>query len=274
MYKIIACDLDETLLQTWDKKVSQRNREAIAKARERGVKFVVATGRGYMTVQGTLDEVGVRGMKDQYVICFNGGAITENENNEIIYFHGIHHDEAEALFAAGMRYDVGMHVYTKDTVYVWGFDKFGERDFLNGRMEVVEREDTDLSFLAGEDIVKCLYVNTDFAYLNKVKEEIADLTERMDVSFSSNRYIEFNRKGVNKGAGLRRLAEVLGVDIADTIAIGDNFNDLPMIREAGLGVGVANAAEGIRGECDFITENDCDHDAVAEVIEKFILNEK
>ena len=56
-------------------------------------------------------------------------SIRENRN---------YHDEAQALFEAGKRYDVGMHVYMKDTVYVWDFDKFGERDFLNGRMEVVE----------------------------------------------------------------------------------------------------------------------------------------
>ena len=60
----------------------------------------------------------------------------------------------------------------------------------------------------------------------------------MDVSYSSNRYIEFNHKGVNKGAGLKKLADLLRIDIQDTIAIGDNYNDLSMIKDAGLGVGV------------------------------------
>ncbi len=271
MYRIIACDLDETLLQTWDKKISATNRAAIAKATEKGVKFVVTTGRGYKTVQGTLDELGLRGKKDQYVICFNGGMIVENSDNDILYYHGISNDEAEDLFAAAKDYDVGVHVYTKDKVYVWGINRFGEREFLDGRMEVIECEEKDLSFLAGEDIVKMLYINTDFNYLTHVQNGITRLTGNLDVSFSSNRYIEFNRKGVNKGATLHRLADMLGVDMKDTIAIGDNFNDLTMIKAAGLGVGVANLAEGIRPLCDFVTERDCDHDAVAEVIEKFIL---
>lgn len=60
----------------------------------------------------------------------------------------------------------------------------------------------------------------------------------MDVSYSSNRYIEFNHQGVNKGQGLKKLADILGVDIKETIVIGDNFNDLSMIKVAGLGVGV------------------------------------
>lgn len=271
MYKIIACDLDETLLQTWDKKVSENNRIAIRKAREKGVKFVVATGRGFMTVQGTLDEIELANQPDQYVISFNGGAIVENVDNKLLYFSGITHDEAEALFQKGLSYDVGMHVYTKETVYVWNYDRFGEREFLEGRMPVVERFDQNLDFLKGQEIVKCLYVNTDFDYLKKIESEMEPMTGEMDVSFSSNRYIEFNRKGVNKGEGLKKLAEILGVDIADTIAIGDNFNDLSMIKAAGLGVGVKNSAEGIKKDCDVITEVDCDHDAIAWVIERYIL---
>ena len=272
MYKIIISDLDETLLQTWDKKVSAKNREAIVKAAKLGVKFVLGTGRPYTTVQGTLEELGLKDAKEQYVVSFNGGAITENAGNKMLYYQGITFEEAEELFERAKKYDVGMHVYTKDEVYVWRLDSFGEREFQDGRMDVNERDDDNLDFLKGQDIVKMLYINTDYDYLHKIEEELSDITGNMDVSYSSNRFLEFNRKGVNKGEGLRRLAEMLGVDIKDTIAIGDNFNDLPMIKAAGLGVGVANSVVGIIPECDFITEADCDHDAVAEVIEKFILN--
>jgi hypothetical protein len=59
----------------------------------------------------------------------------------------------------------------------------------------------------------------------------------------------------------------------DTIAIGDNFNDLSMIKVAGLGVGVLNSIEGIKKDCDYITNTTCNESAVAEVINKFILKE-
>ena len=113
-------------------------------------------------------------------------------------------------------------------------------------------------------------MNTDFDYLKRIQSEITDLTQNMDVSFSSNRYIEVNRKGVSKGAALKRLAEMLNVDIHDTIAIGDNYNDLSMIQTAGLGIGVANTIEGMKKDCDYITQADCDHSAIAEVINRFI----
>ena len=272
MYRMIACDLDETLLQTWDKKVSQKNREAIQKAAERGVRFVVTTGRGYETVDGTLEEIGLKDKAGQYVISFNGGAITENAGHRLMHFEGISFARAEELFARGMTYDVGIHVYTKDTVYVYNLTE-NEQKFLQGRMAIEPFDDRNLDFLKGQDIVKCLYVNTDFSYLKRIETEMADLISDMEVSFSSNRYIEFNKRGVNKGNGLRRLAELLDIDMADTIAVGDNYNDLSMIQAAGLGVGVANTVEEMKGECDYITSATCDESAIAEVVEKFVLGE-
>jgi hydroxymethylpyrimidine pyrophosphatase-like HAD family hydrolase len=63
----------------------------------------------------------------------------------------------------------------------------------------------------------------------------------------------------------------LGVKPEETIAIGDNYNDLSMIRAAGLGVGVQNTVEGMKKDCDYITDATCDESAVAEVIQKFVL---
>ena len=77
MYKIITCDLDETLL-SMDRSICRRNIEAIHAAAEKGVKFVCASGRGYMSFQNTLQEIGLYDLADQYSISFNGGAITEN----------------------------------------------------------------------------------------------------------------------------------------------------------------------------------------------------
>ena len=195
MYKLIVCDLDETLLQTWDKKVSQKNCDAIKKAREKGVRFVVTTGRGYETVDGTLEEIGLKDQEGQYVISFNGGAITENHGNRLLHFQGLPFSEAEELYRRGMNYNVCIHVYTVDTVYVYNFTQ-GEKDFLRGRMEVVEVQDRNLDFLRGQEIVKCLYMNTDHPYLEAIARDLSDITGDMDVSYSSNRYLEFNQKDI------------------------------------------------------------------------------
>ena len=139
-------------------------------------------------------------------------------------------------------------------------------------MEITEIFTENIDFLAGQDIVKVLYVNTDYSYLRKIENELSDITQGIDVSYSANRYIEFNHKGVNKGTGLLFVANLSGVKPEDTIAIGDNFNDLSMIRAAGMGIGVQNTVKDMKPFCDYITAATNNENAVAEVIEKFILS--
>ena len=270
MYKLIACDLDETLYGN-DRTIPARNMEAIKRASELGVKFIPATGRGYNSVRETLVDLGLLDKEGEYVISYNGGAITENKGNRLLHFQGLPFEEAEELYRRGLNYDVCIHVYTREMVYAYNITQ-EEIARLSKRMQVTEVFDRDLQFLAGQDIAKVLYENRDFDYLKKIEEELKDITGNMDVSFSSNRYIEFNSKGVTKGAGLRFVAEMLGIKREETIAIGDNFNDLSMIQEAGLGVGVQNTIQGMRQYCDYITEATNDEGGVGEVIEKFILN--
>ena len=272
MYKIIVCDLDETLISR-DRTISPENVKAIKAATKAGVKFVPATGRGYNSVHNTLQELGLDQQPGQYTISYNGGAITGNKDEKLLYFQGITFEEAEAIYQRGLQYDhICIHIYTPDQVWVRNFYP-EEVEYLASRQPCTEIFSDDIEFLRGKEIVKAIYMNTDYDYLKRIEGEIADLTGNMDVSYSSNRYMEINRKGVSKGSGLQRLCDILHVDIKDTIAIGDNFNDLSMIKAAGLGVGVANTIEQMKKECDVITENDCDHSAVAEVINQFIFNQ-
>lgn len=270
MYKLIACDLDETLLNP-DKSICQKNIDAIAKAKKMGVKFVPATGRPFNSAYKTLKELSLYNEPEEYMISFNGGAITENYQDKLLHFEGITFDQAKDLFNAGIKYDVCIHIYTLDTVYVYRLNE-DEVAYLDGRMEVKEFFEDSIDFLKNEPIVKCLYENTDRDYLESIAADLKEMTQNMDVSYSSNRYLEFNKEGVNKGAALLKLADLLGVDHKDTIAIGDNFNDLSMIKDAGLGVGVANTVEKMKPECDVITSRTCEEGAVAEVIEKYIFN--
>lgn len=106
MYKIIVCDLDETLLK-YDRTIDPRNIEAIQRDRMLGVKFVPATGRGYTSVQGTLRELGLLQQENEYVISFNGEAIVENK---ILHFEGISFEKVSELFQRGLNYDVCIHI--------------------------------------------------------------------------------------------------------------------------------------------------------------------
>ncbi|WP_288342945.1 Cof-type HAD-IIB family hydrolase [uncultured Dubosiella sp.] len=268
--KLIASDLDETLLST-DRTVSEENREAIRRARAQGNKFVCATGRGYESIQGTLEEIGMKDAANEYTISFNGGAITENAGNRLIHFEGLPFEQAETIFQRGLKYDVCIHVYTLDTVWIYRiFD--GERQYLAGRMAFREFDAENLDFLKEEPLVKVLYVHTNRDYLNRIEAELADITGDLDVSYSSNRYLEFNKKGVNKGNALKFLGDYLGIPHENQIAVGDNFNDLSMIEAAGLGVGVQNTVQSMKGKCDVILKSTNDEGAIAELIDRFVLS--
>ena len=270
MYELVACDLDETLLSD-DTHVSEENRYAIKQLHKKGIKFVLATGRGYRSVQQTLQEIGLANLANEYVISFNGACITENKNNRLIEFSGLDLPIAEKLYQIGQKYDVCIHVYTKDLVYVYNMNE-DERDYMTGRHEFVEITDKSLDFLHGDSIAKVLYGNTNQEYLRSIEKELGTIAQQLDISYSSNRYLEFNRKGVNKGYGLMKLAQLLGIAPEKTMALGDNYNDLPMIKVAGMGIGMKNTNPGMKAECDYITKNDNNHGGVAEALNKFILD--
>lgn len=272
MYKLIACDLDETLLTTTDPHVSKVNADAIKKLRSLGVKFVPATGRNFLTIKETLEELDLFDRENEYAISLNGAVLSENHNDRILYFHGIDFDLVKNIYERSRQYDVGLHVYTDTETYVKDLPVY-EKEILSDRgLDFIEFR--DIEEFRDRKLAKILFVNRDYDYLKRVEQDFTDILDRVDLSYSSNRYFEFNAKGVNKGNGLRKLCEILKIDLSEVIAIGDNFNDLTMIQAAGLGVGVANAIPGMREHFDVITENDCGHGAVAEVIEKYILNQK
>ena len=85
--------------------------------------------------------------------------------------------------------------------------------------------------------------------------------------------LEFSPQGVTKATGLLALADLLGIDRAATIAVGDADNDLDMLRAAGLGVAMGNANERAREAAD-VTVADNDHDGCAEAIRRFLLGDE
>ena len=140
------------------------------------------------------------------------------------------------------------------------------------RFEVIDEYSMD--FLKGQKIAKILFERRDMDYLKMIKEEINPYIEgKVCASFSSNRYLELNALGVDKGYGLRWLANYLGIQQKEVIAIGDNYNDVDMIQAAGLGVCVQCASDDIKTLADYVTSVDYDQGAVKEVIEKFVEEE-
>jgi len=270
-YKLIACDMDETLLND-NHEICQRNIDAIKTAKkEYGVKFVPATGRGYSSIQDSLKILDLYDEVDEYILSFNGGALSENKENKLLQFKGLAFDKMKEIFEFGLTKDVCMHVYTKDKIYVYNISKSEKERIEKQKIDCILMKENTVDFLSDESIAKILYQNIDVHYLRSLEPDMESIVKDVcEVSYSSNRYMEFNALGVDKGQGLKELARILNIDIKDTIAVGDNYNDMAMLKVAGLSVAAGNAVEDVKKACDYTTEATNNEGVVAELIEKFI----
>ena len=271
MYQLVATDMDETFLG-FDHTVPQANIDAILRMRELGVLFVPASGRAYGSIMGSLRDLPPACLEDGYVISYNGGCINRIGEEKPIISHRIAFETVNALFQhAVFLGDIGMHIYQQDGT-VWGWNLTDtEYSYLAGHIDITPLEGDSIEFLRDVPLAKCLYVYENLDLLHELALTMdPELTEGLSTTFSSGRYYEFNPSGVDKGAGLRALAELLGIDVADTIACGDSANDMAMLEAAGVGVVVSNATADAVAIADYQAKSSCDDGVFAEVLEHFI----
>lgn len=272
MYKMILSDLDETLLVNHH--VPKFNQEAVSCLREKGVKFVPATGRAFNMIGEILRELGTYQKEQEYSICFNGGLIVENKDDKILYFNGLSFEKTKILFEKALDYDVCVLIFTLDCCYIFRADpdEVERKTVQKASFQVIDEYNMD--FLKDDKIAKILFERRDMDYLKSIEKDMQSIIEgEYAASYSSHRYLEFNPVGVSKGQALLWLSQYLGIDRSEVIAIGDNYNDVSMIEEAGLGVCVSSATLDIQELSDYVTELDFDQGAVKEVIEKFIMED-
>lgn len=271
MYRIVASDMDETFL-AHDGSIPPANIEAIRRLRELGCLFVPASGRPYPSVMGSLASIPVELMEGSYVMSYNGACINRYGEDEPITATAMDFEKVEALYEYSRGLDVGVHVYQLDGK-VWGARiQPEEHAYIDAKMPLTDFDSDDLDFLRGVPLAKILYVKPDgLAFLHKLADAMpAELLQGVDVTFSSGRYLEFVPTGVSKGAGLARLAELVGIGMDQTIACGDAENDLSMLEAAGVGVAAANATGGLPAKADYTTVATCDEGVLAEVVETIV----
>ncbi|AZV56146.1 Cof-type HAD-IIB family hydrolase [Clostridium sp. AWRP] len=271
-YKIIAMDMDGTLLND-DKSISKYNEEMIYKAMKSGVKVVISSGRLPVTLGFYIDTV----FKNQPVICCNG-AIVLDENKNIIKSNLL---DKEAILKVidilREKKDTYYHFYSDNILYservshaTRKFYKFNENMDRDFRLEIkIIKDSKEFIQNNGSCINKMVVIDKDIDYLNELREKINEVS-KIDTTKSDIHNIEIISKGVSKGSGLKFLAEYYHISIDECIAVGNDENDESMIKEAGLGIAVANAREFLKKSADYVTEKDNNNGAIGEVIKKFI----
>ena len=274
MYKLVATDMDETFLDH-DHQIPEANIRAMQRMKELGVLFVPSSGRWYSSIMDNFAHLDPALLEGSYVISYNGGFINRVGDPNPLTNCGIGRACAEELYALGRELGKCMHVNVADGhVFVCDAPE-AERTYLekiSGVTHFSSAEHTDLSFLDSRDIVKLIFMDPDFEGLQQLGRELEPMAQRLgvEITFSSKRYLEFMPAGIDKGYGLKKLAEMLGIPMDQVIGVGDSANDLAMIKAAGLGVGVANVTDDVRPYCDIVLESTGDDGAFEELVEKYL----
>lgn len=269
MKKVLFVDLDGTLLDD-KKQVAGKNREMIEKAMEAGHQVILNTGRPTVSArivakQLNLDRPGC------YIVTYNGGEIYDTYREETLFRKTIPKAYVRRIFDEAHK--AGLHCQSYDHQGILAERDCAMLQRYMKRTNVQARILPDVTAVMKEDPVKMIVMDMDdHQKLVAFQQELADWTrDKMDVVFSCPEYLEHIPAGVSKGTGLQKMCELLDIPVENTIAVGDEENDLPMLQAAGLGVVMKNASDSIKTWGDYVTEHDNNQAGVAEVIEKFLL---
>lgn len=266
--KILFLDLDQTLLRD-DKSVSEKNCEAIHNALKHGHYIVLATGRPVDSGRKVVKKLGLSQL-GCYMIAYNGGLIYDCAADKILIEHTMSIEDVEYLFQKAWEDNLYIQTYTQN--YIITRKRTRETQYYIDQTGM-ECKVGDVASVITDEPHKVLLIDLeDHGKLLQFKEKHAEWAKKhSECFFSSPQYLEYCPKGINKGSGVEYIRKLLNVKKENTIGVGDEENDIPLLQQTAIGIAVKNASDVLKQVADFVTEHDNNEDAVAEVIEKYIL---
>jgi len=269
-YDLIALDMDGTVL-TSKKVISPRTHEAIQTALDRGKEVIFATGR----CPAEMREHFAAYPRMKYAMCLSGAMVQDLRTGEALASTTIPKVLALRVLELEEGLDAMVSVYAGDDVFVehrrrGNMEYFGCQCFaeLYDSCGVWVDDIRQPVEQYGDRIYKVNLYCHDSDTWNRAGELLKDVSLSYASGIPNN--FEISPMGVDKGKGLQLVCAVAGIPLSRAIAVGDEGNDLAMIKAAGLGVAMGNAADEVLAAADAVTA-DCDHDGVAEVIKACLL---
>lgn len=264
--ELLALDLDDTLLRD-DLTISEGNKAAIARAKDAGVRVVLASGRNVHSMRAYAVDLGLTGPGD-YMICSNGAEIVHSASGRVIDERRLDPATCREIAAAIESRGFPWQVYEEGLIHVsapnaWAF----EDSRLTGQPSILI-EDPEEFFVRG--LIKFVVPGTPERMKELVVELSAVLGDRAIVLTSKPYFLEVLPPGADKGSALARLASMLGLALSGSMAVGDAMNDLGMVRISGFGCAPANAIPEVKAAARYISRRTNQDDAVADLVEKVI----
>ena len=264
-YRMIALDIDGTLLNS-KKEVSRETLNAVRRAADAGKTIVYCTGRAVSELEefySLLPEI-------HWAVYASGAGLYDIQKRQTFSLHGVPRAYADEILVLAKTKDIMPQIVVGDRDVIQAshmerLDHFHMEIYrpLYERAMTLVPDVYAFAENCREDFLKINLYHADALERVRTREQLDHLP--LEKAYSEVSSLECSALGINKGSGLLRLCEALGVPPEACVAVGDADNDMPMIRAAGLGVAMGNAADHVKAAADRVV-SDMDHDGCAEAI--------
>lgn len=265
-YEMLVLDLDGTLTNS-EKKITPPTRKALIEIQQTGKKVVLASGRPSPGILPLAKELRLPEYGG-YILSMNGAKIINCQTGEIIYNKVLPDSIAPTLYKIARQYDVDMLTYTDSEILSCiHSNPFTELESKINHMPVtcINRFPEEIPFPVNKFLI-----TGDPAITPIVEKELkATFHSLLNIYRSEPFFLEIMPQNIDKAHSLQKLLNSLGLSADQMICCGDGFNDLTMIKYAGLGVAMENAQPLVKAHADYITKSN-DEDGVLHVINEFM----
>ena len=290
MYKLITIDLDGTLLNRYGE-VTEYTKDIIKKTTNKGVLVVLASGRISESVLTIAKEIGA----DKYYISGNGSVLYDMQKNEILYENYLTKEKVLEIIELCDKNSIYYNIYTENAVLAKSLNyNVAFYNYENTKKSSDKKTDINIvedmyNYIKNSNLNKFLKITicdenkiVFSSILRKIKN-ISDI-DVLEVSHMSQKkiktgtkevevgyfYTEVSSKNVDKWFAIEKVMELENIKKEEVMALGDNNNDIVMIKNAGLGVAMGHSNEQVKKVADYITV-DNNEDGVAKAIEQYVL---
>ena len=269
MYQSVIFDLDGTLTNR-DKIITPRTKADLIEAMERGKKVVLASGRPTYGVMPLARELRLADYGG-YILSYNGGVIMDCRTEEMVFARMLPKGSNHRIMELALQNRVDFLTYDGEVILTSNEENpYAKIESSINHLRLHQLEIDEFFARVDFAVPKFLFVD-DGDYLASVEPKVkAALGKNFSVYRSEPYFLEILPQGVDKAQSLERLLEVTGIKREEMIACGDGYNDLSMIKFAGLGVAMENGVLPVRKAADYITASN-NEDGVGLVVEKFML---
>lgn len=266
MFKLVVLDLDGTLL-TSDQKITERTTQIIRHLVAQGMIVVLASGRTMSGIRGVIDELSLKS-ENVYAIACNGAQIWCESAQHFITNQTLSADDVHIIRQWGRMTGMACYAQHAGVLVVEENRHTPIKARLYSRLDIHVTRDI---IYMNTPVPKMMFIDDEISIDSLVQQLPAEIIKRYHCVRSEPNYYEVMAKGINKGEACRTLAAYLDISSDDVLAIGNELNDCEMLRYAGKGIAMGNAAGIVQCCADDITASN-DDEGVAKALIRFCLH--